>query len=136
MERIEVLEPARTWSSLTVILTDDAGMTRVQQATFGRTESTDVVSLRYDPVPPETQAGDGEVVVNVQRAHAVGRRAGPARELALYLAHGCNHLTGASDHTPALRAAMRRTETAWLEEADRLGLLEGLTDATESARRP
>jgi len=135
MERIEGVEPTRAWASLTVILTDDVGMTQAQQATFGRTEPTDVVSLRYDPVPPEKQKGDGEVVVNVQRAHDVGRRTGPSRELALYLAHGCNHLTGASDHTPALRAAMRRNETAWLRKADRLDLLEGLTDETESARQ-
>jgi len=134
MEQIELVEPTRAWSSLTVILVDDAGITRIQQATFGKTEPTDVVSLRYDPVPPETQEGDGEVVVNVQRAHDVGHRAGPSRELGLYLAHGCNHLTGASDHTPALRAAMRRKETAWLKEADRLGLLNGLMDETESAR--
>ena len=38
------------------------------------------------------------------------------RELALYLAHGCDHLTGADDATPAGRARMRRRELGWLRE--------------------
>jgi ssRNA-specific RNase YbeY (16S rRNA maturation enzyme) len=35
-------------------------------------------------------------------------------ELALYIAHGFDHLSGADDDTPARRAAMRRTEMRWL----------------------
>jgi ssRNA-specific RNase YbeY (16S rRNA maturation enzyme) len=39
---------------------------------------------------------------------------GADAELALYIAHGFDHLSGADDNTPARRAAMRRTEMRWL----------------------
>ena len=54
---------------------------------------------------------------NLERARAEGRGrpGGPARELALYLAHGLDHLAGADDDVPARRRAMRRRETAWLD---------------------
>jgi ssRNA-specific RNase YbeY (16S rRNA maturation enzyme) len=65
--------------------------------------------------------------VNAQRALAVGRRGpGVERELALYIAHGLQHLAGASDRTPALRARMRKRELAWLKQAEKKGLLKAL----------
>ena len=131
MERIEDVDPGRNWTTLSVILVDDEGMIPIQRACFGANEPTDVISLAYDPIPPEGDGRDGEVIVNVQRAHEVGGADGCSRELALYLAHGCQHLTGASDETPALRAAMRRKETAWLNTAERLGLLTGLIQEPE-----
>ena len=83
---------------------------------FGVRMQTDVVVQAYAAVPG-VSAASAEIVLNADRARAEGRRraGGPARELALYLAHGLDHLAGASDHTPARRRAMRRRETAWLE---------------------
>jgi rRNA maturation RNase YbeY len=113
-------------AELAIILTDHAGMLPVQRACFGKVDPTDVVSLRYDPIPPET-GGSAEIVINVERAYEERRRAGGVdRELALYLAHGCQHLTGATDNTPAERAAMRRRENRWLRRADQLGYVRGL----------
>jgi len=115
------------WAEVVLTLTDDDGITPVNAAFFSRPRATDVISATYRPMPGE-RLGHAEVFVNVQRAWKLGKTPGrAARELALYIAHGCQHLTGASDHTPQLRAAMRRNELAWLREADRLGYIAGLT---------
>jgi ssRNA-specific RNase YbeY (16S rRNA maturation enzyme) len=75
------------------------------------------------------------VFVNAERARAEGlRRGGVADELALYIAHGCDHLAGASDRTPAGRARMRRREQAWLAEARRLGYVDVVRPAKGTAR--
>jgi len=133
MEQIEHMDPSHRWSALSVILVDDEGMIPIQQACFGKHEPTDVISLAYDPMPPESDTYSGEIIVNIQRAYEVGSANGCSRELALYLAHGCQHLTGVSDDTPNLRAKMRRKENAWLKKADLQGLLTNLMEEKESS---
>lgn len=83
---------------------------------FGVRMQTDVVSQSYAAIPGVSPA-TAELVLNAERALAEGARrpGGPARELALYLAHGLDHLAGHDDDTPARRRAMRRRETAWLD---------------------
>ena len=107
-----------------MLLMDNAGIKRVNRALFGRHEVTDVISQRYDPMPGLDGRHGGEVFVNVQRAaeraasirsKARGRSGKPrawdeSRELALYIAHGCNHLTGAEDAEAAGRSRMRRRD--------------------------
>jgi len=80
--------------------------------------ATDVITQRYDPIPGEPGGLTGELFVNAERAACCApRRAGwdPDRELALYLAHGFDHLTGADDGTRAERSRMRRRELGWLK---------------------
>lgn len=107
----------RPWQEVTVHLLDDAGIASVNRAVLGHEGTTDVITQRYEPIPGEAGGLVGELFVNV----ALARRAAPRRtgwsadrELALYLAHGCDHLTGADDATPRERARMRRRELAWL----------------------
>ena len=105
---------------------DDAGITAVNRAHLGHDRPTDVISFSYDPLPGET-ARSGEVLVNLEQARREGRRrSGPSRELALYIVHGCLHLAGETDDTPAARARMRRHERAWIEKARAAGLTEDL----------
>ncbi len=113
--------------SLEILLTDDAGIVTANHAVFGRDYITDVISLAYPSLPDEI-SGAGELIINVVLAAREGARraGGPERELALYLAHGCDHLAGADDTTPPQRAAMRRRELRWLRAATRTGLLRGL----------
>ena len=103
---------------LTVVLTDDAAMPGYKARCFGLRAQTDVVAQAYAAVPGLGPA-TAELVLNAERARGEGRRraGGPARELALYLAHGLDHLAGYDDDTPARRRAMRRRETAWLDAA-------------------
>lgn len=130
--RARRLEPERDWAELTVVLTDDAGMTRANRACFGKDTSTDVISQAYAPMPPESLP-TAEVIVNVERAANAGPHfGGPSRELARYLAHGCQHLAGATDEDEGSRTRMHRRERAWLMEAESLHLLDGLTEEGEN----
>ena len=107
------------WREVAVHLLDDASIAPVNAAVMGHGGATDVITQRYEPCPGEPEGLIGELFVNVERAvRAAPRRPGWSadRELALYLAHGCDHLTGADDATPAGRARMRRRELRWLRE--------------------
>jgi rRNA maturation RNase YbeY len=106
------------WSEVCVVLTDDAGIVPTNKEYFGKTRPTDVISFRYDPIPGEDEGFSGDLIVNVDRAVQVGPdQHGADYELALYIAHGFDHLSGAEDDTPEKKQAMLDTETAWLEEA-------------------
>ncbi len=108
-------DPGTAWGEISVVLTDDEGITGPNREFFGKNRPTDVISFRYDPIPGEDAGATGDLIVNVECA----LREGPAHdgvnaELALYIAHGFDHLSGADDDTPQKRAAMRRTEKRWL----------------------
>ena len=106
------------WREVTIHLQDDAGIVPVNAAVMAHGGSTDVITQRYDPIPGEPGGLTGELFVNVERAACCApRRTGwdPDRELALYLAHGFDHLTGADDGTQAGRSRMRRRELGWLK---------------------
>lgn len=112
---LEKADPQTDWGEVSIVLTDDAGITQPNREFFGKNRPTDVISFRYDPVPGEEDGAAGDLIVNAECA----LREGPAHdgadaELALYIAHGFDHLSGAEDDTPQKRAAMRRTEKRWL----------------------
>ncbi len=116
-ERAQRRTPGEPWREVTVHLLDDAGIEPVNAAIMAHSGSTDVITQRYEPCPGEPSGLIGELFVNVECAvRAAPRRTGWSadRELALYFAHGCDHLTGADDRTPTGRARMRRRELAWL----------------------
>lgn len=137
MQEVQHLNPDTTWTELSLVLTDDHGMTELNQAYFNKHESTDVISFAYAPMPGDHDGHTGEVIVNVECAVREGpAHAGASRELALYIAHGCQHLTGASDHTPELREAMRQQETKWLARAEKEGLLDGLVSDSNRNSSP
>ena len=122
------LPPGLHWGGVTALLVDDAAIRRCKRATFGRDEVTDVITQAYAPLSIEAPgARGGEIVVNAQRARELGpRHGGAARELALYLAHGVDHLTDADDATPVGRRRMRQRERRWRAAAGRAGLLRHL----------
>lgn len=123
MARAARLNTQRLWREVVVVLTDHDGIAAYNQQCFGRNEETDVISLLYEPVPGQEGNG-GEIIVNVERALELGPRFGGwERELALYVAHGCDHLSGACDDDSEGRARMRRRERRWIAAADRAGLL-------------
>jgi ssRNA-specific RNase YbeY (16S rRNA maturation enzyme) len=91
-------------------------MPEAKARTFGLRLQTDVITLRYRPLPGSPPGGEAEILVNAQRARREGLRrpGGPPAEFALYLAHGIDHLAGNDDATPPERRAMRSRERAWL----------------------
>lgn len=104
------------FAEIVLMLVDDAAMPDYKAGCFGVRQQTDVVVQAYAGIPG-VEAATAEIIVNAQRARAEGgqRPGGPARELALYLAHGLDHVAGADDATPAHRRAMHRRENAWLD---------------------
>jgi len=109
-------DPDTIWSEVTLLLTDDEGIRQLNRDFLGKDRPTDVISFRYDPIPGEKSAVTGDLIVNVVCAIREGaERDRASAELALYIAHGFDHLSGANDDTPARRAAMRRTEMSWLK---------------------
>jgi len=125
MQQVNNLNPERSFTELSLVLMDDAHMQDLNRESFERDHPTDVISFAYPPGPPHFN-WTGEVCVNVERALQVGpEHDGAQRELALYIAHGIQHLSGADDATDAEREAMHRVECQWLEEATRT---QALTD--------
>lgn len=81
----------------------------------GHTGTTDVITFSYLDDPETLFPGDVglELLISAEVAGRVGdRRADSnyARELALYIAHGCLHAAGEDDLDPAARRRMRRRE--------------------------
>lgn len=116
--------PAGPFDTLSVLLVDNDAMPGYKAATFGVRLQTDVISQAYLPVPG-LSGPTAELVINLQRALEYGQRrpGGPSAELALYLAHGIDHLAGHDDATPADRRSMRRRELRWLARLSPLPLL-------------
>lgn len=110
---------AKKFDEVSLALTDDAGIRPINRLFFNRADATDVISFTLKPLPPK-QGLTGEIVINIERALREGRRRrGFAHELALYLAHGCDHLAGNNDRTLKARARMRQRELRWLRQAAR-----------------
>jgi rRNA maturation RNase YbeY len=121
----ERIAPA-DWREISLLLTDDAGIRNLNERLLGRPETTDVISLRYDPIPGDDSLCSVEIMVNVQRAVEVAGKRNASRELALYIAHGYNHLLNESDALSRGRRRMRRRELRWLKQADEKGLVKNL----------
>lgn len=112
------------FDELDVVLVDNEAMPGYKDQCFGLRIQTDVLSQSYLGIPG-VSGPTAELVINVQRAIEEGTRrpGGPDAELALYLAHGIDHLAGGEDDTPPRRRAMRRRELRWLATLDCGGLL-------------
>ncbi len=111
-----------------MVLVDDDVMRQINRTSRDRDAVTDVISFAYAPAPGmSTDAG--EVIVNVEQAVREGpQHEGIPHELALYMAHGCHHLAGATDDTPHRRRHMRRVEESWIREAAQRNLIERLIE--------
>ncbi|MCX7590412.1 MAG: rRNA maturation RNase YbeY [Kiritimatiellae bacterium] len=111
------------WTEISVALMDNRGMERLNRRHLGRDDTTDVMAFHYVFPSVGGIVHVGEIAVNVELAaaslpqHAKPGR-NPDRELVLYLAHGCDHLLGADDSTPAERSRMLRRERHWIRRAD------------------
>ncbi len=124
--------PAWDWRSIDVLLVDNAGIAPINAAAVGHEGPTDVITLPYEAIPGEPSGATAEIVLNVERAWQQGGAAahGADRELALYLAHACDHLRGHDDATPAGRRSMRRREWRWLKQTGIPRLFEDASCAT------
>lgn len=126
--------PDDIWQEVTIHLLTDESIAPVNQAIMNHEGATDVITQRYDACPGEPEGLIGELFINIERACTIARPKGwtKQQELALYLAHGFDHLTGADDATVKERAAMRQRERRWLALTRGYisGLLRGRTSRT------
>ncbi len=105
--------------AVTIILQNDAASAEAHEAINGVCGPTDVITQPYDALPGEEPGVYGEVYVNTDQALREGarRKSWSARqELLLYVAHGMDHLSGASDLDEKGYDQMRRRELGWLKK--------------------
>jgi rRNA maturation RNase YbeY len=107
-------DPSLAGTALSMALVDDAGIAPINEqfVRHARAHRRDQLPLPH-PCPARL-AAPLELIINVERAvHEAARRRHipPTREFGLYVAHGCLHLTGEDDATPAQRARMQRIQT-------------------------
>jgi probable rRNA maturation factor len=105
-------EGAPASASLTVVLTSDREIRRLNRRFLGKDRPTDVLAF------PAEDGFLGDVVVSVNRARAQAQVAGHAvaTEVAFLASHGALHLLGHDDRTPRRRAAMLRRQRVLLGE--------------------
>lgn len=126
------------FAEISLFMTGDRTMERVHMDAMGLEGTTDVVTLPYAEIPGV--GATAEIFVNADLAAERGKdRAAlelvadegagewsPQHELALYIAHGFDHLAGGEDSAAAGFRAMRLREIRWVRKAETAGLLAGL----------
>jgi len=111
-----------TFREVAIVVQDDEASGEAHSAIMDVDGPTDVITQRYEAMPPEEPGVYGELYVNADQAIryvrdnsvALGADWTPAKEFLLYVAHGMDHLSGADDHTEADYRRMRRRELGWL----------------------
>lgn len=117
MQLAQRLDPRIQWSQVDIHLVNDKGIQAAHQQYFGLDSVTDVISQSYHPLPGEN-GSTGEIVINLQQALRARKTAtwSAGKELALYIAHGVDHLHGATDENENGHKRMRRRELRWLQK--------------------
>ena len=121
----------RSSCSLSVMLTDDAGIADYNERFRGKAEPTDVLSFPSE-AGSESDSGHylGDLVVSVERAAAQAAEHGhePVEEAEVLVLHGVLHLLGHDHETD--EGQMRELEARLATEL--FGSLRGLTERSES----
>ncbi len=125
--RVQTSQSGTAVDAVEITLADDEGIRQVNRRVFLRDRATDVITVLYRELPADgCRISAAEIFVNVDCALRLGRgrHADTVREVALYIAHGLDHLFGGRDDTPRRRRAMLRRERQWVREAEHAGLLD------------
>lgn len=95
-------------AELSVLLTDDLTIRKLNQAYRREDRPTDVLAFPLDPTSERNPVLLGDVVVSLETAQrqAVSRRRPLVEEVRWLLAHGLLHLLGYDHDTPSRKARM------------------------------
>ncbi len=119
-------------AQLSLVVTSDARIRRLNRQWRGKDQSTDVLSFPAAPHPglaPRARClGDVVISLDTARRRAREDRRPLRRELARYLAHGLLHLLGHDHHRPVEARRMARAEQRLLGAAGMLFDSEELGD--------
>ncbi len=97
-----------------IIIVDDKRCAPINESAVGHQGATDVITLFYPTFPGDDEGASAEIIINAECAKKQ-KPEDPYHELAYYLAHSFNHLSGRDDDTPERRTAMHRREHRWLK---------------------
>ncbi len=131
------------YESVSVVLTGDSVISRIHEEALNISGTTDVITLSYAAIP--SIPASAEIFVNAQLAARCGNDRSfldliegestcpwsPDHELALYIAHGFDHLVGHDDTTDSDFKTMRKREIGWVCHAHSLGLVDGVIENPE-----
>lgn len=107
---------APIYDEITLIFTDAEQIAEAHAATMDIPTTTDVITLPYEPMPGAPLGA--ELIISIDMAKSKARTNWDAsRELALYIAHGIDHLAGNDDHEPHEYRSMRARELRWLRSS-------------------
>jgi probable rRNA maturation factor len=114
---------ARTAGDVTIVLTNDDTVRRLNRQWRGIDRATDVLSFDYDGTPTGRRGRrvDGDLVISIDRVRDQARRYQVTRgeELARLVVHGILHLAGRDHQKPAERQVMRAQENSVLRRCRR-----------------
>ena len=104
----------RRAGEVTVVLTGDDALRRLNRQWRGIDKATDVLSFAYDEDEPDaaTRPVTGDLVVSMDRVRVQSKRfrVTQGAELARLVIHGALHLCGHDHKAPGERKAMRERE--------------------------
>lgn len=115
-------------AEISLVLTDDAEIHRINREFLGHDCPTDVISFRLNDDQPAFRNGpsaaahlDGELIVSLETAAKAAAVEGWSleSEVVLYVVHGLLHLCGYDDLTDDARPLMRRRERDILTKLNR-----------------
>ncbi len=108
-ERVLRAESCSESSEVSILLTDDAGITMLNAQYLDRNEPTDVLSFYLLGKPDQTQGILGDVVISTETASRQAKEWDKSLddELDLLLAHGILHLLGYTDYSDETRQQMQ-----------------------------
>ena len=129
---------APVYADVSITFLGDRDICRIHEEALGISGTTDVITLPYALAPGIPASA--EIFINATLAFSRGlnrtsldlvgdesrRTWSPSHELALYLAHGFDHLAGNDDQSSAGFTAMRKREIKWVEKAFSLGIAQTL----------
>jgi probable rRNA maturation factor len=123
----------RLKGEVTVLLTTDAYLRKLNRQFRGKNQATDVLSFPAEGIGAEKLAGDLAISVPTALRQAVEQRHSLSTEIKVLILHGLLHLSGYDHESDAGQMARRER----LLRA-RLGLPQGLIEraATAKAERP
>lgn len=108
----------RSDAAVTLLLTDDAELHRLNRDFRRKDRPTDVLSFPAGPGDDDDPGFLGDVALSVERALDQAPRfsAGPDEEVARLVVHGLLHLLGYDHHAPADGRRMKARERLYLAE--------------------
>ena len=107
-------------TKVSVVLTRDKQMQRLNKSVFRHDEQTDVISFPLDSTMDEGKNYLGEIVINQDQVERNAQDYGVtyAQELARVVTHGVLHLLGYTDDTPEEKIKMTAIEDAVVSEIE------------------